>query len=75
MKSKFLSLNIKDFLKGIIVAIFTGIGTYFTMNNTEINVKEVGKACIIAFCAYMAKNLFTNSADQILKPEENVIPK
>jgi hypothetical protein len=69
MKSKFLSLNIKDFLKGLILALLTGLATYFSNNTVQVDFKEIGKACLIVFLSYLTKNLFTNSQDQILKPK------
>ena len=68
MKSKFFNLNFKDFLKGSIVAILTGIGT-FLASVTDPSLTEIIKTAVIAMLAYLAKNLFTNSQDHILKSE------
>jgi len=71
MKSKFFSLTLKDFLKGSVVAIITGVLTAVSgiINPDELNLKRIGMAAIISFLAYLTKNLFTNSKDEILKPE------
>ena len=65
MKSKFLRLGAKDFIKGSVIAILTAIGTALTID--EPTLKKVGIAALVGFISYMTKNLFTNSNDQLLK--------
>jgi hypothetical protein len=73
MKSKFFNLNLKDFLKGSIVAVLTALGTFLgSVSNADL--ASIGKAAIIAFLAYLVKNLFTNSDGQILKIETPQTP-
>ena len=67
MKGKFLTLNRKDFLKGLVIAVLTGVGTALTVPNPTL--KSVGIASLVGLISYLAKNLFTNSKDEILKPE------
>ena len=75
MKSRFFNLNTKDFIKGLIVAILTGVLTF--LNNALISyhivdmqlIKQTGIAALIGFLSYIIKNLFTNSKDEILKKE------
>lgn len=74
--SKFLKLNVRDFVKGLIVAILTGILTFLTdalARGEQINIdflKRVGLSAAIAFIAYLIKNIFTNSTDKILTTEK-----
>lgn len=76
MKAKFLNLNIRDFVKGAIVAIFTAITTflYDILNQNEVIdlaiLKRIGMIALAAFISYLAKNLFTNSKDQFLSKEK-----
>lgn len=73
--SKFLSLNWKDFFKGLLVAIFTAIITYlyeaiqaenfFTVDT----LKKSGMVALAALLGYLVKNLFTNSNSETLTKE------
>ena len=74
MKSKFLNLNLKDFLKGLLIAILTGIGNYLAIKfntGTELKLSQIGLAALIAFIAYLTKNLFTNNKDEFLTKDKN----
>jgi hypothetical protein len=66
--SRFLRLGVRDFLKGAVVAVLTGVGTALTTLES-LDLKKIGMAALIAFIAYLAKNLVTNSQDQILKTD------
>jgi len=75
MKSKFLSLEKKDFIKGLFLSVLTAIGT-FLANELEagstvdlVLLKRVGIAALIAFIAYLSKNILTNSKDELLTSE------
>ena len=71
MKSKFFSLSFKDFCKGSIVALLTGIMTALAnINNNDITFKEILISAVIALLAYLIKNLFTNSKDELLKTDK-----
>jgi len=75
MKSKFLTLNWKDFSRGLLVAflaaVITGVinildtGAVFTW----LTVKPVLIAGISAALSYLLKCLATNSQDQMFKRE------
>ena len=67
MKAKFLTLNVRDFLKGLIIAILTGVGTALTVPDPTF--KSIGIASLVGLISYLTKNLFTNSKDEILTPE------
>jgi uncharacterized membrane protein YvlD (DUF360 family) len=76
MKAKFLSLNTRDFIKGLFLAIITAVIT-FLANELQIGssvditlFKRMGIAAVIAFLSYLVKNLFTNSKDQLLTKEK-----
>ena len=73
MNSPYLSLNSRDFVKGLIVAIITAV---ITMLYTSIQAgdfvldwKAIGMTALSSGLAYIMKNLLTNSNDQILVKE------
>jgi hypothetical protein len=75
MKSKFLTLNWKDFSRGLLIAFLTAVltgvinmldaGAIFTW----VTIKPVIIAGISAALSYLLKCLATNSQDQLLKRE------
>lgn len=73
MKSPFLSLNTKDFFKGLFVTVLTAVVTIIyksiEVGSIVFDWKAIGTAALSAGLAYILKNLMTNSSDQILKPE------
>lgn len=77
MKSNFLNINLKDLLKGFIVAvvmaILTAVYTAIEAGNLAFT-WEFFKPVLItglgAGIAYLLKNLFTNSEDKMLKGEK-----
>ena len=76
MKSKFLSLNTKDFIKGLFLSVLTSVLTiiYSSLQSGSLTIewKAVGTAAITAALAYITKNYLTNSEDQILKTEPKI---
>ena len=75
MKSKFLKLNTRDFINGLIVAMFCTFITGFYQliaNEGVINwltIKPVVIAAIGSGVSYLTKNLLTNSKGQFMKGE------
>lgn len=75
MRSKFLRLNSRDFIKGLIVVIFCTFITGFYQliaNGGVINwitIKPVVIAAIGSGVSYLTKNLLTNSKGQFMKGE------
>jgi uncharacterized membrane protein len=75
MRSKYLKLNTRDFINGIIVAIICTFITGFYQliaNGGVINwltVRPVVIAAIGSGVAYLTKNLLTNSKGQFMKSE------
>ena len=75
MKSKFLTLDLKDFLRGLLVAFLTAVisgviemldtGAVFTW----LTLKPVLIAGVSGALAYLLKCLMTNSQDQMFKRE------
>lgn len=75
MKSKFLTLDWKDFSRGLLIAFLTAVltgvinmldaGAVFTW----VTIKPVLFAGISAALSYLLKCLATNSQDQLLKRE------
>jgi hypothetical protein len=81
MKSLFLRLNLKDFARGLIVAIgtviLTGLVPILEAGKVPdlISLKAACTAGIAAGLVYLGKNLVTNSDDQIGKIEDPTIVK
>ena len=75
MKSKFLTLDWKDFSRGLLIAFLTAVltgvinildtGAVFTW----VTIKPVLVAGISAALSYLLKCLATNSQDQMFKRE------
>lgn len=69
--SKQFSLNIKDFLKGLLVAVIgaalTAIQTSISAGTIVFNWKEIGAVALTAGVAYLLKNFFT-PAQVIISP-------
>jgi hypothetical protein len=78
MKSKFLTLDWKDFSRGLMIAFLTAvisgiiemldIGTIFTW----VTIKPVLIAGVSGALAYLLKCLMTNSQDQMFKREPTI---
>jgi drug/metabolite transporter (DMT)-like permease len=81
MKSNFLSLSATDFLKGLFVAIGTALltGLYDLLQKGASfdwpTLKPVVLASVAAGIAYLIKNLFTNSQNQLMVSEKNATPE
>jgi hypothetical protein len=73
MKSKFLTLNLSDFWKGLIVAVFTSVLTVvyqsISAGNLVFDFKIVGSTAILAASGYLIKQLTTNSDGKPLSTE------
>ena len=75
MKSKFLTLDWKDFSRGLLIAFLTAVLTgVINMRDagavfTWVTVKPVLIAGVSAALSYLLKCLATNSQDQLLKRE------
>jgi len=71
-KSSFFSLDEKDFIKGLIMAVLGSIVGYAnsafqTGLLFPIDWAQVGGVAGSAFTAYLLKNLFTDHKDKFLK--------
>ena len=75
MRSKFLLLNLRDFLKGLLYALASGIITFLhewilTGQPLDITVlKPMGLVALSTLLAYLSANLFQNSEGKFLKLE------
>lgn len=71
MKSTFLSLNMRDFIKGLIVAIITPVVPIvqqsISAGSLVFDWHIIGLAAAGGFVAYMVKNLFTDSNKEAVK--------
>jgi multisubunit Na+/H+ antiporter MnhB subunit len=78
MRSSFLNLNAKDFIKGLIVALITAVIAFLyewiaAGKPLDLSMlKTVGLVALSAGLAYILKNLGTNSQGQILKTEKPI---
>lgn len=63
MNSKFLSLNGKDILKGLLMAVLTPVVLIIQQSleagNLTFNWKQIGMAAIAGGLAYLVKNFFS----------------
>jgi len=73
MNSSLFTLNSKDWIKGLVVAVLTAVITvvYSTIQTGTLVLdwKAISIAGISAALAYITKNLLTNSSDQFLAKE------
>jgi hypothetical protein len=75
MKSKIFTLDLRDLLNGLFVAVLTALltGIIDILGNGAIfdwpNIKPVIIAGISAACAYLVKSLSTNSRNQLFTKE------
>jgi hypothetical protein len=71
MKSTFLSLNWRDFIKGLIVAVLTPIipivQQSITAGTLILDWHVIGLAAAGGFVAYIVKNFFTDSTKEAVK--------
>lgn len=74
MKSNFLSLNTKDFLRGFAMAIGGAVVQmiYDTIQKGSFvfDFTNIWHTALAAASAYLLKNLFTNSSDQTFTKEQ-----
>ena len=74
MSSTYLSLNKKDFIKGLVMAVLTAVisvvYTSIESGSLEFNLKSIVISALSAALAYIMKNALTNSDDQFLKKEK-----
>jgi hypothetical protein len=79
-KSKFLNLNARDFLKGLLVAVLTALltGVYQLLQMggdlSWLTLKPVVMASAAAGLSYLIKNLLSNSQDEFAKTERGESP-
>lgn len=75
MKSKFLTLDLKDFLRGLLIAFLTAVLTgIINILDTGavfnwLTMKPVLIAGVSAALSYLLKCFATNSQDQLLRRE------
>lgn len=73
MNSAFLTLNSKDFLKGLVIAVLTAVITIIYTSvqagSLDFDWKAIGVTALSSALAYIMKNLFTNNSDQLLKKD------
>lgn len=80
-QSKFMSLNINDFLKGLLMAVITAIvTTVYTiveqggLDFSPANLKLIATSAVLAMLAYIMKQLGTHEDGRFLvKKKDNSI--
>jgi hypothetical protein len=81
MRSKFLRLNARDFIKGLIVVVIctfiTGVYQLIANGGTVnwITLKPVAIAAIGSAISYLTKNILTNSKGDFMTFEPKEQPK
>ena len=74
--SGLFTLGVKDFIKGLIMAIIGAIAavvqTSIEAGNLNFDWKYMGKLALITGLSYLLKNFVTNNKDQILTKD---VPK
>jgi hypothetical protein len=81
MSSKYLRLNARDFLKGLIVVVICTLvtGTYQLIASGGVvnwfTIKPVVIAAIGSAVSYLTKNLLTNSKGDFMKTEVREKPE
>lgn len=74
MRSRRWWLNHRDFFKGLVVALFTALGTLLQSEltlNSQFDLallRRIAMASLIAFLAYLVKNILENSEGEF-KPD------
>jgi hypothetical protein len=76
-RSKLFKLNLRDFLKGLLMAVLTSLVTFLyevlqagpPVFDGEF-FKSMGIVAVTALLAYLSKNLFENSEGALAKPEQ-----
>jgi hypothetical protein len=75
-QSKLFTLNIYDFLKGLIVAVLTPVIVfaqgYFAEGTLDIELSALFAVGLSGFLAYLIKNFFTD-APEVVAPKVNAI--
>lgn len=76
MKSKFGSLDKKDVLRSIALAVISAVLTYIVQllnkkgfDLTLTDLTAIGEVALTTLVAYLSKNVFTNSDDEFGKKE------
>ncbi len=71
--SPFFSLNTRDYLRGLIVSVFTAVVTIMYQSvqagNFVFDIKAIAQTALAAALGYIVKNLVTNSRDEFMKKE------
>lgn len=72
--SGFLKLNVKDFVKGLIIAVLAAVLQVIldtvSQGTLTFDWAAIGKLALSAAGVYLTKNLFTNSKGEFLTKEK-----
>lgn len=76
-QSKLGLLNLKDLLKGLILAVITAVLTASLQMLTNvppaIDFKQIGVVAIISAMGYILKQLSTNNEGELMKKDSDII--
>lgn len=71
--SGFLKLNLADLGKGLLIAVLTSVFTvvynFVQAGSLTFDWEAIVTAALTGALAYLSKNLFTNSDNELAKPE------
>lgn len=65
MNSKLFRLDIKDLIKGCVVAVITAVLTYVSNIGVAVDVTTLVQISVTAGAAYLVKNLFSDGYGKI----------
>lgn len=70
--SKFFTWNLLDFIKGLILSVFTAVLTvaYQMVMQRNLNYNEIGFVALTSAIGYLLKNLTSNSSGLPLSTEK-----
>ena len=77
MKSEFKSINVKDFLMGLLYALVIGLAGYFmdaNVSGVEISLTAIISVALSALVGYLTKTFYTNSEGKFYKTETGYKP-
>lgn len=66
--SQIWTVQVQDFVKGLVVSILTAVLSVFAqmIQNGSVDLKQVGISALLAGCAYVLKQFGTDSNGKIL---------
>ena len=77
-RSGFLRVNLRDFLRGLLLSLISAILTYLidllSSESTDINFKKIGLICVVTLISYLKLQLFTDNTNTTKQDELTTEP-